>query len=85
MVCSQCSAIYFTLTSYQGLALAPWSVVGGGKFRTDAEEEQRRATGEKGRTMFNPEWERNEDEKKISSALEKVAAEVGTKSITAGP
>ncbi|KAJ7919007.1 Aldo/keto reductase [Mycena leptocephala] len=71
------------VTSYQGLALAPWSVVGGGKFRTDAEEEQRRATGEKGRTMFNPEWERNEDEKKISSALEKVAAEVGTKSITA--
>ncbi|KAJ7919009.1 Aldo/keto reductase [Mycena leptocephala] len=55
-----------------GLALAPWSVIGGGKFRTDAEEERRRATGEKGRTMFNPEWERNEDEKKISSALEKV-------------
>jgi len=66
-----------------GLALAPWNVVGGGKFRTDAEEEQRRATGEKGRTTFNPEWERNENEKKISRALEKVAGEVGTKSITA--
>ncbi|KAF7331091.1 Aldo/keto reductase [Mycena venus] len=66
-----------------GLALAPWNVVGGGKFRTDAEEEQRRATGEKGRTTFNPEWERNENEKKISHALEKVAAEIGTKSLTA--
>ncbi|KAJ6544295.1 NADP-dependent oxidoreductase domain-containing protein [Mycena capillaripes] len=66
-----------------GLALAPWNVLASGKFRTDAEEEQRRATGEKGRTISNPEWERNENEKKMSSALEKVAAEVGTKSITA--
>ncbi|KAF8207970.1 NADP-dependent oxidoreductase domain-containing protein [Mycena galopus ATCC 62051] len=47
-----------------GLALAPWNVVGSGKFRTDAEEEHRRATGERG-------------------PLEKVAGEVGTKSITA--
>ncbi|KAJ6577770.1 aryl-alcohol dehydrogenase [NADP+] [Mycena capillaripes] len=66
-----------------GLALAPWNVVAAGKFRTDAEEEARRATGEKGRTTFNPEWERNENEKKMSYALEKVAAEVGTKSLTA--
>ncbi|KAF7376738.1 Aldo/keto reductase [Mycena sanguinolenta] len=66
-----------------GLALAPWRVVGAGKFRTDAEEERMRAAGEKGRTMFNPQWERTEDEKKISKALEKVAAEVGTKSLTA--
>ncbi|KAF8166359.1 NADP-dependent oxidoreductase domain-containing protein [Mycena galopus ATCC 62051] len=66
-----------------GLALAPWGVVGFGKFRTDAEEEHRRATGERGRTAFHPQWERNEDERKISKALEKVAGEVGTKSITA--
>ncbi|KAJ7775715.1 NADP-dependent oxidoreductase domain-containing protein [Mycena maculata] len=66
-----------------GLALAPWNVLAGGKFRTDAEEEQRRATGEKGRTVFNPQWERNENEKIMSRALEKVAGEVGTKSITA--
>ncbi|KAJ7039414.1 NADP-dependent oxidoreductase domain-containing protein [Mycena alexandri] len=66
-----------------GLALAPFRVVGGGKFRTDAEEEERRATGEKGRALTNPQWERNENEKKISHALEKVAGEVGTKSITA--
>jgi aryl-alcohol dehydrogenase-like predicted oxidoreductase len=69
---------------YQGLALAPWNVLGGGKFRTDAEEEQRRTTGEKGRTAFSPHWERNENEKKISDALERVAGEVGTKSVTAG-
>ncbi|KAJ7983118.1 NADP-dependent oxidoreductase domain-containing protein [Mycena polygramma] len=66
-----------------GLALAPWNVLAAGKFRTDAEEEQRRTTGEKGRALVNPEWERNENEKKMSHALEKVAAEVGTKSITA--
>ncbi|KAH7928467.1 Aldo/keto reductase [Leucogyrophana mollusca] len=67
----------------EGLALAPWNVLGGGKFRTDEEEERRRQTGEKGRTMVDPNWERNEDEKNISQALEKVAKEVGAKHVTA--
>ncbi|KAK7050501.1 Aldo/keto reductase [Favolaschia claudopus] len=66
-----------------GLALAPWDVLAAGKFRTDAEEDERRRTGEKGRSMFNPNWERNENEKKMSYALEKVAGEVGTGSVTA--
>ncbi|KAJ7084653.1 NADP-dependent oxidoreductase domain-containing protein [Mycena belliarum] len=66
-----------------GLALAPWNVLGGGRFRTDAEEERRRTTGENGRTLLSPDWERTENEKKMSNALEKVAGEVGTKSITA--
>ncbi|KAJ7124512.1 Aldo/keto reductase [Mycena epipterygia] len=66
-----------------GLALAPFRVLAAGNLRTDAEEEQRRASGEKGRMVFRPTWERNEDEKKMSHALEKVAGEVGAKSITA--
>ncbi|KAJ7650996.1 arylalcohol dehydrogenase [Roridomyces roridus] len=66
-----------------GLALAPWNVLAAGKLRTDAEEEKRRETGEKGRTLFVGEWERNEDQKKMSRALEKVANEVGAKSIHA--
>ena len=68
------------------MALAPWKVVGGGKIRTDEEEEKRRETGEKGRTMGTggSEWERNEEEKKVCKALEKVAAEVGAKHITSG-
>ena len=67
-----------------GMALAPWKVLASGKFRTDAEEEQRRATGENGRKVFDPSWERTEIEKKVSTLLEKVANEVGAKSITAG-
>lgn len=59
-----------------GLALAPWQVLVAGRLRSDAEEERRRKTGENGRTTFGP-WERSEDEKKISHALEKVAKEVG--------
>jgi aryl-alcohol dehydrogenase-like predicted oxidoreductase len=73
-----------------GLALAPWNVVGGGRLRTDAEEERRRESGEKGRafsahtgSLLFPGWERTEDEKKVSQALEKVAKEVGTEHITA--
>ncbi|KAJ3504661.1 hypothetical protein NLJ89_g7821 [Agrocybe chaxingu] len=64
-----------------GMALAPWNVLAGGKIRTDAEEERRRKTGEKGRTLLDPNWERNEQEKKVCAALEKVAAEVGAKHI----
>jgi len=66
----------------EGLALAPWGVLAGGKLRTDAEEERRKVTGEQGRAAFGS-WERNEQEKKISAALEKVAKEVGTEHITA--
>ncbi|KAF8814291.1 arylalcohol dehydrogenase [Phlegmacium glaucopus] len=65
----------------EGMALAPWNVLAGGKIRTDEEEEKRRQTGEKGRAGFTTEWERNEKEKTVSKALEKVAAEIGAKNI----
>ena len=48
------------------------------------EEEERRQSGEKGRMVLSTNWERNEDEKKICAALEKVAKEVGTPHITSG-
>ncbi|TCD65718.1 hypothetical protein EIP91_002294 [Steccherinum ochraceum] len=66
----------------EGMALAPWGVLGQGRIRTDAEEARRRETGEKGRVTYGPNWERTENEKKICQALEKVAAEVGAKHIT---
>jgi aryl-alcohol dehydrogenase-like predicted oxidoreductase len=64
------------------MALAPWNAVAGGKFRTDAEEAKRRETGNY--RKLSPNWERNEQERKVSAALEKVANEVGTKHLTAG-
>lgn len=67
----------------EGLALAPWDVLASGRIRTDAEEEARRQSGEKGRALSKG-WERNEDERKMAKALEQVAAEVGAKSIQAG-
>ncbi|PSR75675.1 hypothetical protein PHLCEN_2v8966 [Hermanssonia centrifuga] len=65
----------------EGLALAPWNVLAGGKIRSDAEEQKRRETGEHGRKFFGP-WERNDNERKVCNALEKVAQEVGVKNIT---
>jgi hypothetical protein len=65
------------------MALAPWGVLARGKFRTDEEEERRNRSGEKGRMSFNAEWKRNEQEKAVSVALEKVAKEVGAKHVTA--
>ncbi|KAI0658447.1 Aldo/keto reductase [Cubamyces menziesii] len=68
---------------HEGMALAPWEVLAAGRIRTDAEEEQRRKTGEKGRTIVSPNWERTETEKKVCKVLEEVAAQVGAKSIQA--
>ncbi|KAI0752669.1 Aldo/keto reductase [Daedaleopsis nitida] len=67
----------------EGLALAPWNVLAGGHIRTDEEEERRRQTGEKGRIISRPDWERTEDERKVCKALEEVAKQAGTTSIQA--
>ncbi|TFK29158.1 arylalcohol dehydrogenase [Coprinopsis marcescibilis] len=66
----------------EGMALAPWAVLGGGKLRTDAEEEARLKSGENGRTVFAADWKRNDVERATSGALEKIANDVGAKSIT---
>jgi aryl-alcohol dehydrogenase-like predicted oxidoreductase len=66
-----------------GLALAPFGVLAHGNIRTDSEEQKRKETGELGRTLFKPQWERNEEQRQMTAALEKVAAEVGAKSIHA--
>ena len=68
----------------EGLALAPWDVLGGGKIRPDAEQVRRRKYGEKGRMTFSPEGERTEEERKVCLILEEVAKEVGVESITSG-
>ena len=65
------------------MAIAPWGVLAGGKLRTDEEEERRVQSGEKGRTLYDPEWMRNDNEKAMSAALDKFAKEVGAKHLTA--
>ena len=65
------------------MALAPWGVLAGGKLRTDAEEQKRKESGEEGRKMLSG-WERTPEQAMMSRALEKVAQEVGAKSITSG-
>lgn len=64
-----------------GMALAAWDVLGGGKFQTKKALEERQKKGEGLRSMFS--GEQSEDERKISEALEKIAAEHGVESITA--
>ncbi|RFU78260.1 aryl-alcohol dehydrogenase aad14 [Trichoderma arundinaceum] len=64
-----------------GMALAPWDVLGGGKFQTKKVIEQRRKDGEKLRG-FTASLEQTPDEEKISEALAKVASEHGIESLT---
>ncbi|KAH9919796.1 Aldo/keto reductase [Epithele typhae] len=68
----------------EGLAIAPFRVVGGGKIRTDAEEKRREESGEKGtrRAAFSS-WLRTEDERRVCTALEEIAPKVGAKTIQA--
>ena len=69
----------------EGMALAPFGVLCGGKLRSDEEEEKRKKSGEKGRNMpWMTSWERTPEEKKVCDALDKVRAEVGAKSLTSG-
>lgn len=65
-----------------GMALAPWDVLGGGKFQTAKALEERKAAGEGLRTLIGA-AEQTEDEARMSAALAQVAAEHGIESITA--
>ncbi|KAJ7904805.1 aryl-alcohol dehydrogenase [Mycena leptocephala] len=67
---------------HEGMALTLWNVLATGHIRSDADEEQRQASGELGRHVMGP-WLRTADEKKMCAALEVVAQQVGAKHITA--
>lgn len=64
-----------------GMALAPWDVVGGGKFQSKKQIEERKKQGEGLRSFMGP--DQTEQQVKVSAALEKVANEHGIESLTA--
>ena len=74
--------IHKTLT---GIALTLYYVLAAGHIRTTEEEEKRRASGEEGRkgSLFFMSWERTPKEVKVCDGLEKLAAQIGAKSIAA--
>jgi len=61
----------------EGMGLAPWNVIAGGRLRSDAEEKKREESGEAGRSMGGRDWKRTEVERKVSNALEQVSKELG--------
>ncbi|KAM0254393.1 hypothetical protein ACHAQJ_006862 [Trichoderma viride] len=65
-----------------GMALAPWDVLGGGKFQTKKALEERQQRGESLRGLASLP-EQSPEEAKISEALAQVASEHGVTSITA--
>ncbi|KAL3437235.1 NADP-dependent oxidoreductase domain-containing protein [Aspergillus tetrazonus] len=65
-----------------GMALAPWDVIGGGRFQSTKALEERRKAGEGLRSLLGPS-EQTPDEARMSEALGKVAAEHGIESVTA--
>ena len=65
------------------MALAPWDVLGGGKFQSKKDLAARAATGEQLRTFVGAKPTQTPDEEKISEALEVVAGQLGIESVTA--
>lgn len=70
------------MSRHFGMALAPWDVLGGGKFQTKKALEERKKTGEGLRSILGGQGQ-SEEEIKMSEALAKVAAEHGIESVTA--
>ncbi|KAK5326068.1 putative aryl-alcohol dehydrogenase aad14 [Exophiala xenobiotica] len=70
------------MARHYGMALAPWDVLGGGKFQTKKAIEERKKNNEGLRSMMGN-GEQTEQEVKISEALEKIASQHGDVSITA--
>jgi len=70
------------MARHYGMALAPWDVLGGGKFQTKKAIEERKKNNEGLRSIMGS-GEQTEQEVKISEALEKVASQHGDVSITA--
>ncbi|KAI1614632.1 aryl-alcohol dehydrogenase [Exophiala viscosa] len=64
-----------------GMALAPWDVIGGGKFQSKKQIEERKSKGEGLRSLMG--GDQTSQEEKISAALEKVASEHGDASLSA--
>ncbi|WPG97852.1 putative aryl-alcohol dehydrogenase AAD14 [Acrodontium crateriforme] len=64
-----------------GMAIAPWDAMGGGKFQTKAQLEERKKNSEGLRNIFSK--EQTAEEEKASAALEEVAKEHGLSSPTA--
>jgi aryl-alcohol dehydrogenase-like predicted oxidoreductase len=69
------------MARHYGMAIAPWDVMGGGKFQSRKAIEEREKKGEELRSMFTK--GQSEEERKVSDALEKVASEHGVDSLTA--
>ncbi|KIW72659.1 hypothetical protein PV04_00837 [Phialophora macrospora] len=64
-----------------GMALAPWDVIGGGKFQSKKQIEERKKAGE-GMRNFLGSADQTPQQEKISAALEKVAGEHGIESLS---
>jgi len=64
------------MTKSEGMALAPWGVLGGGAFKTDEEIQKMKEEHDKGRTPFDPKgWENT---RRVVHVLEKLAKQKNT-------
>lgn len=70
------------MARHYGMALAPWDVLGSGKFQSKKALEQRKKAGEGLRTMLGGS-QQTEEEVRMSEALAQVASEHGIESVTA--
>jgi aryl-alcohol dehydrogenase-like predicted oxidoreductase len=69
---------------HYGMAIAPWDVLGGGKFQSKKALEQRKKEGDGMRSIMGDRNQgQTEEEERVSAALAKVGEEHGIESVTA--
>jgi len=64
------------MVRHEGMAIAPWDAIGGGKFQTKEQLEERKNAGEGLRSMMGND-KQTEDQVRVSENLDKVAKELG--------
>jgi len=64
------------MVRHEGMAIAPWDAIGGGKFQTKEQLEERKNAGEGLRSMMGND-KQTEDQVRVSENLDKVARELG--------
>ncbi|KAJ3169795.1 hypothetical protein HDU88_000433 [Geranomyces variabilis] len=80
LICRDFEREIIPMCKAEGMAIAPYGVLGQGKFKTKAEIERRAASNEPMRSFWNSTAQSPEQER-ISAVLEQVAEEVGARSL----
>ncbi|KAF5365837.1 hypothetical protein D9757_012800 [Collybiopsis confluens] len=72
------------MCQHEDMGVIAYGTLASGRIRTTEEENRRIQSGEGGRSLMRPDWQRRPEEVKVCDGLEELAKKIGAKSIGAG-